>query len=77
MLVAEHYPDWLGVNKPVELWIGPVYKDDVKGRMGAASFVGVGPRGGTYPVPLGGLTRGNLSELAGTLLSDARRHIDG
>jgi hypothetical protein len=73
MLVAERYENFLGYDYPVELHIGPVYKNDVKERL-KASLVGVGPHGGIYPVTLAGLRASDLQEI-GLLLTEVRRHI--
>jgi hypothetical protein len=72
-LVAECYEEFLGAAAPVELWISPVIKDDVKEQL-TASFVVVGPRGGTYPVTLSGLREGDMLELE-LRMAEARKHL--
>jgi hypothetical protein len=72
-LVAERYEGFLGAGASVELWISPVIKDDVKEQL-TASFVVVGPRGGTFPVTLAGLREGDMLELE-MRMGEARKHI--
>ena len=74
MLVAERYASFLGSNRPVELWIGPVIKGETKEAL-TASFLVIGPRGGTYPVSMSGLTEWDMQEY-GMRMGDARRHIE-